>query len=754
LQHAPEAITAKQPAVPVVAAGQPADDSRFLALVELAPDAIVVTDEQGRITLVNQQTEQLFGYRRTELLGHLVELLLPERLHAVHRQHRASYMSAPRTRPMGTRLVLAGRHRDGHEFPVEVSLSPVPSSEPHPRPDGQFAVMGIIRDVSERLELARTRAEAEAARQQARRLVTILDAMTDAVGVYNADGNVVQTNAALRRLLALDADSSYSTLSPDSRATRIAARHPDGRPLSPEEYGLRRLLRGEVLTGEDSMEVVVTALDGREMWLSITGAPLRDEHGCIVGAVAVSRDVTEPRKQEQRTHQALHALLAMADVLVRAPGPPARGEAGANDADSPPLVPPVEDIAAELAELTASVLGCRRVGLVAVDPETREQRALAVVGLSAEQETQWWGEQVHLPRYGEGADPALLARFAAGEALVLDMTAPPYDSLPNTYGITTSLYVPLLLRDTVVGILSLDHGGDRHEYTGDERALAEAVGRLTALVIERERLLREREEARANELALRAANQRLDEFLGIASHELKTPITALKANTQLAVRRLRPRTTGASPSAPLSEREQADVMERLLLLLTRVEGSIDKLVRLVDDLLDVSRIQVGKLEFRLDACDLVGLVHEFVEEQRELHPQRRIHLRAPAGPVQVTADADRIGQVVTNFLTNALKYSKGDRPVEVRVDVAYNLARASVRDAGPGLAPDQREQVWERFYRAPGVGVQSGSDVGLGLGLYICRTIIERHGGQVGVDSQEGVGSTFWFSLPLSTSPI
>ena len=118
--------------------------------------------------------------------------------------------------------------------------------------------------------------------------------------------------------------------------------------------------------------------------------------------------------------------------------------------------------------------------------------------------------------------------------------------------------------------------------------------------------------------------------------------------------------------------------------------------------------------------------------------------------VPVIVDPERIGQVVTNYLTNALKYSPADKPVEISVRVEENQARVSVRDEGPGLSLEEQEHIWDQFYRVPGVEVQSGSSVGLGLGLHICRTIIERHHGRVGVQSAPGKGATFWFVLPLA----
>src|SRR5262249_5312236 len=174
------------------------------------------------------------------------------------------------------------------------------------------------------------------------------------------------------------------------------------------------------------------------------------------------------------------------------------------------------------------------------------------------------------------------------------------------------------------------------------------------------------------------------------------------------------------------------------------------------------------LSLRLALCDLGVIVRVAVEEQRALEPDRAIRLELLEPPatrpprVLVNADADRIAQVITNYLTNALKYSKGERTVAVRLEVegavagdvdgrrGAKWALVSVCDEGSGLPPSAQAHVWERFPRIEGVAVQSGSGVSLGLGLHICKAIVEAHGGRVGVESVVGRGSTFWFTLPLA----
>jgi signal transduction histidine kinase len=236
----------------------------------------------------------------------------------------------------------------------------------------------------------------------------------------------------------------------------------------------------------------------------------------------------------------------------------------------------------------------------------------------------------------------------------------------------------------------------------------------------------------------------METFLGVAGHELKTPLTGMLLGLQVVEDRIR----------RLLRRQPIDAVAVASLLepVERAERQEQRMDRLVDDLLDVARVRAGRLDLHPAPTDLAALVREAVEEQRQANPERTLALEIPDGQrVAVIADAHRVGQVVTNYLTNALKYSPADRPVAVGIRVDGRQARVWVRDAGPGLPPEEHERVWERFYRAPGIEVQSGTGVGLGLGLHVSRSIIEQHHGRVGVQSAPGQGSTFWFTLPLAT---
>ncbi|HLW03767.1 MAG TPA: ATP-binding protein [Ktedonobacterales bacterium] len=598
-----------------------------------------------------------------------------------------------------------------------------------------FLVAGFfISGLASQTERARRSAQSLAGslEQERARLESILDTIPDAVFLYDAEGHTRQTNHTARAFLkrfAADDDTSR----PMEQRAAVEARDEYGEVLSPEQFPSARVMRGEVLNGANSVDIVLPTVDGGSLHLDLSGAPIRDARGAQSGAVIVARDVTERRRLERRAQEALEALLLMAETLVQVPPTPeeAAGSGAPNEA------------AQRLVELTRRVLGCQRVSIVAIEAETELQRPIATVGLNAEEEAFWWNEQPKI-RLGAGPDPTFAPRLRAGEIVIVNLREPPYLEHPNPYNVKMLLAAPIRLGERLVGILGLDYGQANHIFTREEIALSSAASQLGALVLERERLLLERAEAQAKMLALQETTARMDEFLSIISHELRTPVTSIKTGVQLMHRRIAARASD-NPEALvklLQDQERS---------LQRANLQIQRLTHLLDDLIDISRIRTGRIDLQLSVCDLGALVREVVEEVRLTHPDRVISLEIASDTlIQVRADSDRIGQVLTNYLTNALKYSLFDRPVQVGVHVEGPQARVWVRDQGPGIPPEEQPRIWELFHRVPGIEVKTGSGVGLGLGLHISKTMIERHHGTVGVESIPGQGSTFWFTLPLA----
>src|SRR5262249_7977862 len=182
-----------------------------------------------------------------------------------------------------------------------------------------------------------------------------------------------------------------------------------------------------------------------------------------------------------------------------------------------------------------------------------------------------------------------------------------------------------------------------------------------------------------------------DQFLGVAAHELRQPATSVQVGIELAQRRLQClAATAASPTR--ASDGLPDSYDHVLNPLERAGAAMERLSRLVAQLFDVAQVKTGKLELRLAACDLAALVREQVELQRSATPERTFHLDLHAdASVPLFADRDRLGQVLTNYLTNACKYASPDRPVEISLAVYSHQARVAVRDEGPGLAPDEQE---------------------------------------------------------------
>ena len=229
---------------------------------------------------------------------------------------------------------------------------------------------------------------------------------------------------------------------------------------------------------------------------------------------------------------------------------------------------------------------------------------------------------------------------------------------------------------------------------------------------------------------LKALEKRKDEFISMASHELKTPVTSIKGFTQLLQRRFR---------------QRDDVQS--LQFLDRMDGQLNKLTKLISDLLDISRMQTGKLEYREEYFDLEALVQEIIENLQGTAQTHQIQFESQSY-APVFADRDRVGQVLINLLTNAIKYSPNADTVIVRVSAEPENACVSVQDFGIGISKAHQEKIFERFYQV--TEPLEKTYPGLGIGLYISSEIIKRHGGRIWVESQKGQGATFNFSLPLA----
>jgi signal transduction histidine kinase len=263
------------------------------------------------------------------------------------------------------------------------------------------------------------------------------------------------------------------------------------------------------------------------------------------------------------------------------------------------------------------------------------------------------------------------------------------------------------------------------------KALRHEMEALAALNRQQEALVQQLKSAQRE---LERAVRMRDDFMSMVSHELRTPLNTLYLETQ--VRKLHLVKGNTAPFAP----------DQLPAMVERDQRQIQNMVRLIDDMLDVTRMRSGSLSIRPKAADLAALARGVVEglAQQAEAAGSRIELHAPAS-VEGMWDEFRIEQVLTNLLTNALRYG-GGKPVRVLVEQTGGAARLTVRDEGIGVAPEDQERIFEQFERTDDSRKRAA---GLGLGLYITREIVRLHGGDIALESRLGEGSEFRVTLPL-----
>lgn len=702
-------------------------------ILDSSPDSILAMNSKGIVVEYNAAAERTFGYRREEALGkELASLIIPPSLRDQHRAGLANYLTSGEGAFTGQRVDTIAMRSDGSEFAVELTISPVETDE-------SPLFVAYLRDITghtrgdaerDRLRLREQTAPAEAERQAAQ-FRAVFEAMTDGLVVYDLDGQAVDMNSAMLAMLgAGNYLDTFSAMPPHHPLRQLEIRDTRGQPIPEGQLPQQRLLGGEMLRPEQASEIMVRALDGVDRRFIVTGVPLHGADGVLTGAVCLYRDVAARRIIERQTSSALDTIMRCANIVASYSAPETESH-----------------LLGQLAETLLELEAADFTHATLVD-EHNHLKPVGIYGVS-EEEARVWREGVNqfdpsnLPQLTEvtallASGRPLLQQFGTDQPLVSTNTV-------RSLNVHAAITAPVVVNGRLVGIITisrtrpLERGATTPFAPWDIELIAD-VGRLAGQALMQGQLRKQLTLAEAAQLAAEAAARQRDEFLSIASHELKTPVTSLKLNLQLAQRRL-----AASHRASGSSS-----LETLLgTLLPRTTDQVDRLSRLIDDLLDVSRIATDKLALRLETTDLVRVVEGVVEEQRQHNPSRTILLDRPEQPLVLAADADRIGQVVTNYLTNALKYSPDDAPVELTVASAGQSARVAVRDYGAGLPDEERDHIWERFYRAPEVHVLSGSGIGLGLGLYISKSIVERHGGAVGVESGHGQGSRFWFTLPL-----
>lgn len=222
---------------------------------------------------------------------------------------------------------------------------------------------------------------------------------------------------------------------------------------------------------------------------------------------------------------------------------------------------------------------------------------------------------------------------------------------------------------------------------------------------------------------------RKNKFIGMVSHELKTPLTSLKAYVQMLHAWARKQKDHFTAGA-----------------LAKMEKQVKKMGNMINGFLSLNQVESGNIQLALKDFELNALITDALEETRLLNPSRAI-VFSPQSVIQLQADPDKIEQVIINFLSNAIKYSPGEGLIEISADIIGEMAEVRVKDEGFGIAPSDMEKLFERYYRVENKHTEQIP--GFGIGLYLCAEIIRLHHGKIWGESEPGKGSVFFFQLPL-----
>jgi PAS domain S-box-containing protein len=674
-----------------------AEAARLQTTLASIGDAVVATDTAGRVTFMNTVAQELTGWRQAEALGQPLETVF----RIVNETTRAT-VENPTTKVLrdGTVVGLANHTiligRDGTEHPIDDSAAPIR--------DGSGAISGVVlvfRDITERkaaeaeranllLREQAARAAAEASEQYYRFLAESIPQM---VWTARPDGWLDYYNQRWYEYSGQTFEQAQGwgwepVVHPDDLAQCVARWTESVRSGAPYEFEHR----------------FKRVPDGVYRWHLSRAVPAQDAQGQIIKWFGTSTDIDD----QKRAVRSLEVLAEASAVLASSLD---YEETVAGLARL--VVPDLADwCAVDVLDANGAL---QRLAVAHVDPAKVE-----------------WAHELwrrYPPNKEAPSGSYNVVRTGKTEFLPLiteEMLAAVEDpellEIIHTIGFTSVITAPLTVRDHTLGVLTLVTAESHRHYSEADVRLAEDLARRAAMAIDNARLYREAQDA----VRMR------DQFLSIAAHELKTPLTSMLGYTQLVQRRTQREGT-------LNERDQ-----RALRL---VADQAERLNRMVASLLDLSRLETGQLSIERAPVDLRALAQRLVEEVQPTLNHPRLVLEALPAPLMIEGDTLRLEQVLQNLIQNAVKYDPEGRPITVAVERRGALACVAITDQGIGIPEHAQAQLFSRFYRAPNVDPQQIS--GMGLGLYVVKEIVALHGGTVEVASAEGRGSTFTLCLPV-----
>jgi PAS domain S-box-containing protein len=521
-------------------------------------------------------------------------------------------------------------------------------------------------------------------------LAAIIESSDDAIISKTLDGIITSWNNAAEKMFGHTSDEAIG-----KRITLIIPRE----RLDEEHHIIEKIRNSEKV---DHFETVRITKTGERLPISLTVSPIKNANGQVVGASKIARNISVQKMAEEALQRYTQNLETLHSV----------GELIAEDLDVGKILQKVTDVT---TKLTGAAFGAFFYNTI--DARGEAYMLYTLSGAARED-----FEKFGMPRNTE-----VFAKTFSGEGVLRsdDITKDPRygKNAPNKgmpkghLPVVSYLAVPVISQSgIVIGGLFFGHpkpGVFKKEHETIVLSIASQAG----VALDNAKLYEE----------IKVLNERKDEFIGIASHELKTPLTSISGYLQIL------------------ERNLAGDVNIGFVKKTKVQ--LNKLLVLVSDLLDVSKMQTGKLELSMEPFNFYTLLADTVEIVQPLTVTHQLILNSDFEQLPVYADKQRMEQVIINLLTNAIKYSPKARKVDVSVYKSDNDITVVIKDFGIGIPIEHQQQIFSRFFRAEGLAPYMS---GLGLGLYISKEIIDRHKGRIGVRSEPDNGSEFYFSIPLT----
>jgi PAS domain S-box-containing protein len=689
---------------------------RMASILSIAADAIITIDKDQHILQFNQGAEQIFGYHAEEVLGHPLDMLLPSHFVKIHRQHIRTFASASKsTRRMGElSQEIFGRRKDGSEFPADASISRLTM-------DGELTFTVILRDITDRMNLV------EAIKKSEKHLRNVIDGLGPHmfVGLMTPEGVLIEANK------------------PALEAAGLKSEDVLGKPFE-ETYWwsysesvkqqLRDTIRRSAMGETCRYDVIIRVGEKHFVTIDFCLQPLLDEAGNIFYLIPSAVDITDRKRAEnhiQHLRGVLESIRNVNQLIV-------------HEKDKQKLLQGACDIISKTRHYRLAWIGMLQKDSKDVLPAARagvEDDYLESVKITMDDSETGKGptgiavktgmpslmrDIASDPRYKPWREEALKHGYASSASIPLIHENSIYGAL-NVYSTIPDAFdaeeVKLLVevsQDIAFALHSIELEEKRNRA---EKALHKAHEELEAKVMERTTQL-----AQAN-LRLQELDKLKSMFIASMSHELRTPLNSIIGFSGIILQ-------GIAGEVTEEQRKQ----------LTIVKRSANHLLDLINDIIDVSKIEAEKVELSIEHFDLPSLVRE-VKESFILAAQEHGLELALSTPDSLTIESDkrRVRQILVNFVNNAVKFTDQGK-IEIKVMKRGDVVEVSVMDTGIGVREEDMGYLLKAFSRIRTEGrVREGS----GLGLYLSRKIAVLLGGGISAESEFGKGSTFTFTLPL-----